>query len=151
MRWRDIGSVRCSIARSLSVVGDRWTVLILREAFGGVRRFEELRERTGAARPLLADRLTHLVEHGVLERQKYSERPDRFEYRLTDKGLDLYPLLVALLGWGDRWMADDSGPPVRLMHRGCGAVVTPQLVCPDCGEPIDARSMRPLTGSSQPT
>ncbi len=143
VRWSEIAEQDCSIAKALSVVGDRWTLLVLREAFLGQRRFEDLQERTGAPRPVLAERLKSLVEHGVLERRRYSERPDRYEYRLTQKGLDLYPVLVSLGGWGDRWMTD--GPvPVELRHRGCGEVVQPELRCPSCGEPVGARDMEPI-------
>ena len=140
MRWSEIAEQDCSIARALSVVGDRWTLLVLREAFVRTRRFEDFQERTGAPRPVLAERLKTLVDHGVLERRRYSERPDRYEYRLTPKGLDLYPVVVSLLRWGDRWMAD--GPaPVELRHRECGEVVHPELVCPSCGEFVGARDM----------
>ena len=142
MRWSDIGDQDCSIARALSVVGDRWTLLVLREAFVRTRRFEDFQEFTGAPRPVLAERLKSLVEHGVLERRRYSERPDRYEYRLTPKGLDLYPVVVSLLRWGDRWMTD--GPvPVELRHRDCGEVVHPELACPSCGEFVGARDMEP--------
>jgi DNA-binding HxlR family transcriptional regulator len=141
MRWAEIESVRCSVARTLSVVGDRWTLLILREAFLGTRRFDEFRSRTGAARHLVAERLNHLVDNGVMERRQYSERPPRHEYRLTAKGRDLYPVIVALMTWGDRWMDDGDGPPVTLTHTTCGATATPALVCADCGEPVHSREM----------
>jgi DNA-binding HxlR family transcriptional regulator len=141
MRWSDIGDQRCSIARTLSVIGDRWTLLVLREAFLRTRRFEDFQERTGAPRPVLAERLRVLVDQGVLERRRYHERPPRDEYRLTEKGIDLYPVLVSLLGWGDRWMADDLGPPVELRHKGCGAVMVPELACPACGEWVSARDV----------
>ena len=138
MRWSEIGGQRCSVARTLSVVGDRWTMLVLREAFLRTRRFEDFLERTGAPRPVLADRLRGLVGDGILERRRYSERPPRDEYRLTEKGADLYPVLVSLLRWGDRWMADDLGPPVELRHKGCGATMVPELACPACGEWVTA-------------
>src|SRR5262245_52069053 len=112
MRWSEIGDQRCSVARALSVVGDRWTMLVLREAFMRVRRFDDFQRLTGAPRPILADRLRTLVDNGVLERQAYGNHPDRYEYRLTEKGLDLYPTIVSLLAWGDKWMPDDEGPPV---------------------------------------
>ncbi len=143
MRWSEIGEVDCSIARALSVVGDRWTLLVLRDAFAGVRRFEDFRSRTGASRPVLTERLGTLVEHGVLRRVRYQERPERYEYRLTEKGVGLYPVIVSLLTWGDRWMAGDDGPPVRLRHETCGHTIAPELSCPDCGEAIDPRRMIP--------
>ncbi|MFE3592293.1 winged helix-turn-helix transcriptional regulator [Streptomyces niveus] len=145
MRWNEIGDVDCSVARALSVVGDRWTLLVLRDALLGVRRFEDFRANTGASRPLLTERLATLVEHGVLRRVRYQERPERYEYRLTEKGAGLYPVIVSLLTWGDRWMAGDDGPPVRLRHETCGHTTTPRLACPDCGEPIDPRDVRPVT------
>ena len=141
MRWSDIGEQRCSIARTLSVIGDRWTLLVLREAFLRTRRFEDLQERTGAPRPVLAERLRTLVDQGILERRRYRERPPRDEYRLTEKGIDLYPVVVSLLGWGDRWMTDDLGPPVALRHKGCGEPMVPELACPACGEWVGARDV----------
>ena len=146
MRWRDIGSLPCSVARTLSVVGDRWTLLVLRDAFLGIRRFEDFQRDLGTTRHRLADRLRTLVRHGILERVRYSERPPRFEYRLTEKGRDLYPAIVALVRWGDRWMADGDGPPIELVHRTCGHHVTPALTCPDCGAAVSARDMRAVPG-----
>jgi DNA-binding HxlR family transcriptional regulator len=140
VRWSEIAEQDCSIAKALSVVGDRWTLLVLREAFVRTRRFEDFQARTGAPRPVLAERLKTLVEHGVLERRRYSERPDRYEYRLTQKGLGLYPVLVSLMEWGDRWMTD--GPaPVEIRHRACGEIVKPGLACPSCGEFVGPRDM----------
>jgi len=145
MRWADVGDLTCSVARALSVVGDRWTLLVLRDAFLGVRRFEDFRA-VGLTRHRLADRLKKLVAAGVLERVRYQERPPRFEYRLTEKGRDLYPVLVSLVRWGDRWMAGEAGPPVELIHRGCGHVIMPVLACPYCAEPVTARDMRAQAG-----
>jgi len=141
MRWKDIGDVHCSVARTLSVIGDRWTMLILRDAFLGVRRFEDFQDDLGTSRHVLAERLGTLVEHGILERRPYQDRPVRHEYRLTEKGLDLYPVIVSMTGWGDRWMAGEDGPPLRLRHRTCGEVIVPALTCPCCGDPIDPREM----------
>ncbi|TMK88849.1 MAG: helix-turn-helix transcriptional regulator [Actinobacteria bacterium] len=141
MRWSEIDQLDCSVAQALSVVGDRWTLLILRDAFMRVRRFEDFQERTGAPRPLLADRLKTLVDEGVLEKRLYSERPDRFEYRLTEKGLDLWPVLVSLLRWGDKWATGSAGPPVEVRHKACGHVVHPELACPDCGGWLTATDM----------
>ena len=146
MRWSDIGDMTCSVARALSVVGDRWTLLILRDAFLGVRRFEDLQADLGMTRHRLADRLRKLVGHGVLERVRYAERPARFEYRLTEKGRDLYPVVVSLTRWGDRWMAGSEGPPIELVHRGCGRQIMPTLACPECGERVGARDMQARPG-----
>jgi DNA-binding HxlR family transcriptional regulator len=149
MRWSDIGDEDCSVARALSVVGDRWTLLILREAFLRTRRFDDFQARTHAPRPVLAERLKTLVEHDVLERRRYSDHPDRYEYRLTEKGLDLYPVVVSLLRWGDRWMTDTPEPPVQLRHRDCGATMHPELACPSCGEWIEARDIEAI-GTRRP-
>ena len=146
MRWQDIGELDCTIARTLSVIGDRWTLLILRDAFLGIRRFEGFAADLGTTRHRLAARLAKLVEHGILERVRYQERPERFEYRLTEKGRDLYPVIVSLTRFGDRWLAGKAGPPVELVHRGCGRRVMPALACPECGEPVGARDMQARPG-----
>jgi DNA-binding HxlR family transcriptional regulator len=137
---------RCSVARTLEIIGERWTFLVLREAFMGVRRFEEFQRNIGVARNILSARLRTLVHHGILERRKYQDRPPRFEYRLTEPGLDLYPALVALMQWGDRHAAHPAGPPVVLEHKGCAKDSIPQLVCSECGERIGARDMRARPG-----
>lgn len=136
----------CSIARALSVVGERWTVLILREAFNDVRRFDALHEHLGIARNVLAARLGGLVEEGVFERHRYQHAPPRYEYVLTDKGRALYPVILALLHWGDDWMAEEAGPPVRLSHRGCGQRTAPITVCSECGEPLWPEEVRAVAG-----
>lgn len=146
MRWQDIGDMTCSIARALSVVGDRWTLLILRDTFLGTRRFENFQSSLGITRHRLADRLRKLVDNGILDRVRYQERPTRYEYRLTEKGRDLYPVIVSLVGWGDRWMAGKAGPPIELVHRSCGHHISPVLACPDCGVPISARDMQARPG-----
>jgi DNA-binding HxlR family transcriptional regulator len=141
VRWQDVGKLDCPIARTLSVVGDRWTLLILRDAFLGTRRFEAFQSELGMTRHRLADRLQKLVRHGVLRRERYQERPPRYEYRLTEKGIDLYGVVVMLAGWGDRWMAGRKGPVVERVHRGCGHVTDLRLACDHCGEPVTARDM----------
>ena len=124
--------VTCSIAASLEVIGDRWTMLILREAFRGTRRFDHFQRDLGLARNLLADRLNRLVEHGVFHKVPYQERPVRFEYRLTPKGVDLSPSLVALMRWGDRWVVGEAGPPVVLIHDACASPVDQEFICWEC-------------------
>jgi len=146
MRWTDIGGMTCSVARTLAVVGDRWTLLILRDAFLRTRRFDDFQSQLGISRHRLTARLRTLVAHGVLERVRYQQRPPRDEYRLTEKGLDLYPVLASLVRWGDRWMAGGHGVPVELVHRSCGRVITPTLSCPHCGGAIQARDMRAQPG-----
>ena len=146
MRWRDIGDMHCSVARTLSVVGDRWTLLILRDAFLRTRRFEDFQTSLGITRHRLADRLAKLVEAGIFERVRYQEAPERFEYRLTEKGRDLYPVIASLVAWGDRWMAGKSGPPLELAHRECGHVMTPTFACSECGKALGARDVEARPG-----
>jgi DNA-binding HxlR family transcriptional regulator len=135
----------CSIARALEAIGDRWTMLVIRDAFHGVRRFDDFQERLGIARNVLSDRLSRLVEEGILEKRPYQERPQRFEYRLTSKGVDLFPVLVSLMKWGDRHAPDPGGPPMLVLHRGCGGQVDERLLCDRCGEPVTA-----LTAEARP-
>ena len=130
----------CSIARALEVLGERWTLLVVREAFLGTRRFEGFLERLDMARNVLAARLARLVEEGVLEKVRYQERPERHEYRLTQKGLDLWPTIVALLQFGDRYYAPD-GPPMLLTHRDCGGTLDDRRVCTRCGTPLQPRDV----------
>jgi DNA-binding HxlR family transcriptional regulator len=146
MRWDEISGMQCSIARALSVIGDRWTLLVLRDAFLRTRRFDDFQHRLGVTRHLLAGRLKKLVAAGILEKVRYQEKPARYEYRLTDKGRDLYPVIVALLRWGDHWMAGKEGPPLALVHKSCGHRMHPALVCPDCGEPIAPQDVVPEFG-----
>jgi DNA-binding HxlR family transcriptional regulator len=126
----------CSIARTLEVIGDRWTLLILRDAFKGVRRFDDLQRDLGIARNILTDRLQKLVDHGVLTRTPYQSRPERFEYRLTPKGRDLSPALVALMHWGDKWLAEDGRPPLVLTHKRCGQPVDQSFICWHCDSTV---------------
>jgi DNA-binding HxlR family transcriptional regulator len=130
----------CTIERAVDVFGDRWSFLVLREVFSGVRRFDDLRERTGIPRQVLSQKLAGLVAAGLLRREPYREpgQRTRHEYRLTAKGLDLYPIVVALLDWGNRYAADADGPPVTARHRGCGGAVRTALACDaghDLGDP----------------
>ncbi len=138
--------MNCSVAGALEILGEWWTMLIVRDAFMGVRRFEDFQRRLGIARNVLTTRLQKLVAAGILERRRYQERPERFEYRLTEKGLELYPILVSLMQWGDRWAEGGNGPPVVLVHRTCGHRSVPHLVCDQCGEPADPRQMQPVAG-----
>ncbi len=141
---------RCSIARTLEVVGDRWTMLVIREAFWGTRRFDEFQRNLGIARTVLTERLTRLVEEGVVRRDRYQERPERFEYRLTDKGLDLWPVLMALRTWGDRY-AFDGSPGFVVVHRDCGGKVDDRRMCASCGAalgPMDVSGVEALSARS---
>jgi DNA-binding HxlR family transcriptional regulator len=141
----DYTGENCSIARTLELVGERWTVLILRDVFRGVRRFEGLQRQLGIARNVLQARLQRLVDTGILTRVPYQERPLRYEYRLTSKGLDLWPVLVALLKWGDQYAAP-AGPPVVLEHKGCGGEVDDRRRCTACGADLDPWDVRALEG-----
>lgn len=146
----------CSIERTLAVLGEKWTLLVLREAFTGVRRFADLQSRTGAPRQVLSARLSRLVDEGLLRKVPYQEpgQRQRDEYRLTQKGLDLYPILIALMHWGDRYLADSAGPPVVVTHRDCGAPVALRLLCADgheVGGPREATpAPAPAPGSAPP-
>jgi DNA-binding HxlR family transcriptional regulator len=128
----------CSIAKSLELLGERWTLLVIREAFLGTRRFEAFAERLDIARNVLTARLSRLVEEDVLAKVRYQERPERYEYRLTEKGLDLWPVIVSLLQFGDRYYAP-GGPPVILRHRDCGGEVDERRMCTRCGAALTAR------------
>jgi DNA-binding HxlR family transcriptional regulator len=136
----DYSGQNCSIARTLELVGERWTVLVLREVFLGVRRFGQMQGKLGIARNVLAARLERLVAEGILEKAPYSERPPRHEYRLTEKGLDLWPIVVELLRWGDRYAAP-NGPPIVLRHKGCGGELGERRACARCGEALAARDV----------
>ena len=146
MRWNEIDTMTCSIARTLSVIGDRWTMLIIRDVFLGIRRFEAIQRDLRLTSHRLSDRLRKLVRDGILKRVAYEEHPRRFEYRLTEKGIDLYPLIVVMIGWGDRWMAGREGTPVELVHRPCGYSIKPELVCPSCKSKIEPREMSARPG-----
>ena len=138
----------CSIRRTLDVVGEKWTLLVLREAFYGVHRFEDFHVAIGCARNILAARLATLVEHDILERRRYQEpgRRPRAEYILTDKGRELFPALVGLLQWGDRWTADPNGPAVELRHDACGAPIAVELRCAAGHGPLTERETAVVPG-----
>lgn len=135
----------CAVEHALTAIGDKKTLLVLREAFIGVRRFDRFRENTGLARNILSDRLNTLVANGILRRVLYQERPHRYEYRLTRKGIDLYPVLITLMQWGLRHGELDE-PAIVLEHKSCGATMMPHLACPECGEPVTAHDVRALPG-----
>jgi DNA-binding HxlR family transcriptional regulator len=138
----------CTIGRAMQILGERWTVVVLREVFTGVRRFDDLRERTGIPRQVLTKRLASLVAHGILRRERYREPGARVrhEYRLTDKGFDLYPVLVAVRDWGDRYLADPSGPPLRTVHAGCETQVHAVLRCEAGHDLATMRQVEPRPG-----
>lgn len=137
MQRTDFGAMACSIARTLGVVGEPWSLLIVRDINVGMHRFDELQADLGVSRKVLTERLNHLVEHGVLERRPYDNRP-RHEYHLTDKGTDLVDVLMVMVRWGDTWLAGTAGPPVLYRHHACGEVTSVDLRCSGCGEPMHA-------------
>lgn len=143
----DYDAANCSIARTMSVVGDRWTIHVLREVFFGLRRFEDLHRAIGCARSILSERLATLVDEGLLTKTNYQEPGQRArpEYLLTKKGREFLPVIVALLDWGDRWTADPAGPAVQLRHKACGAGVHAELHC-EAGHPVDAMTIEPVAG-----
>jgi DNA-binding HxlR family transcriptional regulator len=145
MQRTNFGDMVCSIARTLDVIGEPWSPLILRDVWVGMNRFDQLQADLGISRKVLAERLHHLVDHGVLERHPYDNRP-RFEYRLTAKGLELVDLLMVMAGWGDRWRAGDAGPPVLYRHHACGEISHVDLRCARCGEPMHAADVELLAG-----
>ena len=145
MLHRTYDNQQCSIARTLEIVGERWTLMVLRDAFLGIRRFDDFQRELGIARNVLTDRLTRLVDEGILERRRYHERPERFEYRLTDKGRDMWPILHALVTWGDTHAAP-QGPPRVFRHRGCGGRVTDRRACAKCGAELDVRDVEVRAG-----
>jgi DNA-binding HxlR family transcriptional regulator len=135
----------CAIAGTLELIGERWTLLIIRDAFLGIRRFEHFQRDLGIARNVLQTRLERLVEAGILRRERYQERPERFEYRLTTKGIELWPVLVALMKWGDRHLYPE-GPPVVLVHKECGGAVDDHRMCDRCGAPLEPWDVEPQVG-----
>ncbi|MGW6700084.1 winged helix-turn-helix transcriptional regulator [Nocardia sp. NPDC055049] len=132
----DLADIACSIARTVGIVGERWTPLILRDLFLGISRFEDLRRDLGIASNVLTDRLRTLCDHEIVETRVYQENPTRTEYVLTDRGRDLYPILTMLLAWGDRWLAGADGPPLSVVHRDCGHVTEGVVVCRACAAPL---------------
>jgi DNA-binding HxlR family transcriptional regulator len=139
----------CSVARTLEIVGEKWALLALREVFLGNRRFDEMVRKTGAPRDTLTARLKSLVAAGVLERQPVSEHPPRFEYRLTQSGLDLYPVIVLLMEWGDRYLTNGEVAPMELTHH-CGHRLGAVTVCSSCGEVLLARDVRATRPGATP-
>ncbi|MGW2228450.1 winged helix-turn-helix transcriptional regulator [Streptomyces formicae] len=141
-----LSGVACSIARATDLFGDAWTALIMRDVLVGIRRFDELAEDLGLSRKILAARLARLVEEGVLTRERYQDSPPREEYLATEKGRELYPVLLALMAWGDKWYAEPSGPPALIRHDACGHVTAPVVSCDACHEPLTVADTTQLPG-----
>ncbi|MEU6998884.1 helix-turn-helix domain-containing protein [Nonomuraea sp. NPDC046570] len=146
MQRTRFGDMACSIARTLDVVGEPWSPLILRNVYVGITRFEQLQQSLGISRKVLTERLKWLAENGVLERREYSSRPPRHEYTLTAKGLELCDLLLVMVRWGDRWTAGEAGPPVLYRHHACGEISHVELHCSVCDRPMRATDIDVLPG-----
>lgn len=146
MLRRDYPDQICSIAKSLEVIGERWSLLIVRDVFNGHRRFGEIQASLGVARNVLSARLQRLVDEEILERRRYQENPARYEYFLTEKGLDLWPTLIALLNWGDRYSPTPGGPPKLIRHKECGGPVSERGICEECGQVLHARDAIQVPG-----
>jgi DNA-binding HxlR family transcriptional regulator len=138
----------CSVARTLDIIGEKWSLLAIREVFLGTRRFDEMVYNTGAPRDTLAARLRTLVAAGILERRQYSEHPPRDEYVLTEAGKDLNPVILSLMRWGDRYLAGDDGPPLVLEHQ-CGHRLEPEIVCAACRQPVRYGENRRVRSAEQ--
>jgi DNA-binding HxlR family transcriptional regulator len=145
MQRKSFEAMNCSVAQCLEVIGEWWTPLILRDLFMGVSRFDDFHTRLGISRNILAERLNRLVDHGIIERALYQEHPERFSYKLTEKGAALWKVVTAMREWGDRWAAP-QGPSVQLVHRACGQVTTLALVCDHCGARLERRDARLVDG-----
>lgn len=140
----------CSVARTVDLLGDWWTPLVLRECYYGVRRFDDFQRNLSIGRNILTERLNRLVDEGLLERVPYQDRPVRHEYVLAEKGRDFFPVLLAMMRWGDRWLADDAGPPVELHHLRCDHDMHVEVVCSHCREPVGLGDVRRRTGPGLP-
>jgi len=141
----------CSVARTLDIIGEWWTLLILRDVFYGVRRFEGLRTHLGISRKVLTSRLGRLIDDEILKKVLYQNQPPRYEYRLTKKGLELLPVLLAIMSWGDKWMTEPDMIPVVFVHKDCGEKTTPKLVCSHCGGELNAHNVYPTAGPGAPS
>jgi DNA-binding HxlR family transcriptional regulator len=146
MQRTNFADLACSIARTLDVVGEPWSPLILRDVWVGIRRFDEIQADLGISRKVLTERLKWLVAAGVLAREEYSQRPVRSQYVLTAKGTELVELLMVMVKWGDRWTAGEAGPPVLYRHHACGEIATVELHCSACDRPISAGDVDLLPG-----
>jgi DNA-binding HxlR family transcriptional regulator len=153
MQRTDFAQMECSIARTMAVVGEPWSPLVIRNVYIGVNRFDDLQRDLGISRKVLAERLKHLVEAGVLERRAYSERPPRHEYALTEMGTEFVDVLMSMVKWGDRWTAGDAGPPALYRHHACGEIAHVEPTCSVCGEPMHSTDVdvEPGPGWTPPT
>jgi DNA-binding HxlR family transcriptional regulator len=146
MQRTRFGDMACSIARTLDVIGEPWSPLILRNLYVGITRFEQLQQSLGISRKVLTERLKWLADNGIVARLQYSARPPRHEYALTTKGLELCDLLLVMVRWGDQWTAGEAGPPVLYRHHACGEISHVELHCSVCDRPMRATDLDVLPG-----
>jgi DNA-binding HxlR family transcriptional regulator len=145
MQHKSFAEMHCSIAQCLEIVGERWSLLLIRDVFLGVTRFDDIQQRLGISRNILNQRLSHLVEQGILTKVPYTEHPPRFDYQLTAKGRDLWPVITAMRQWGDSHAAPD-GPPLQLIHRDCSQITDAHMTCSVCGGRVDADNVKAIPG-----
>jgi DNA-binding HxlR family transcriptional regulator len=150
MKRTDTSDWPCTIARSVNVLGDHWNLLIIRQACLGTRRFDDFQAALGTGRNILSQRLARLVDEGLFDRVPYQDNPPRHEYRLTDKGREVYPILAAMAAWGDKWLTGDEGTPLVLHHTACDHDMHARVVCSECDEALDVREVRATAGPGFP-
>lgn len=150
MQRSSFSEMPCSVAKTLDIIGEWWTLLILRDVFYGVRRFEGLRTHLGISRKVLTNRLGRLTDERILKKVLYQKHPPRYEYRLTKRGLELLPILLTIMNWGDKWLSESDMAPVILIHKDCGEKTTPKLVCSQCNGELTAHNIYPTAGLGAP-
>lgn len=149
MKWQESGELHCPIARSLSIFGDRWTLLIIRNSFLRTRRFDDFQKQLGITRHLLAERLSRLVENQIFDKVLYQEAPKRYEYRLTERGRALHPIILSLTNWGNDWLNDGSFSKLEYVHSTCGKKTRPTMACSECGEALTTKDVLPFLEEAQ--
>ncbi|PCI51139.1 MAG: transcriptional regulator [Moraxellaceae bacterium] len=145
MKWNELSTETCSIARTLSVIGDRWVMLIIRDVFLGKQNFSEIEKSIGIAKPRLSERLNQLLQQDVLEK-RIESGSKRAKYKLTKKGQSLYPIIMSMVEWGDEWLTDEHGVPMEYIHKTCNKVTRAGALCDHCKKPIEAKEMLPKLG-----
>jgi DNA-binding HxlR family transcriptional regulator len=146
MRWDEIQDIPCSIAKSLAVIGDRWTLLIIRDCFLGTKRFDDFQKQIGVTRHVLSDRLNKLVEAQVLQKIEYQNKPTRYEYRLTQMGIDIFPIIISLAQWSNKWILAEDEVPIVYKHLKCDTITHAVMGCSNCGEELNPRDILPVFG-----
>ncbi|MEM7347618.1 MAG: helix-turn-helix domain-containing protein [Chloroflexota bacterium] len=144
----DFSQMNCSLARSMEIFGDRWTMMVLRDLCFGINQFQDIQTNLGIARNILSNRLQWLVEQGMVEKRVYGARSDRYEYLPTEKALDLVPAMIAIIAWGDRWTADETGPPIFFTHDHCEGPIEAEVICQRCGQTIRSEGLHHHKGNN---